>query len=220
MVAMGPATLATLEQRLTAERMAPYRAACGGGIAAAIRLYEWNAEVSAALGITLGHLEVLLRNALHEQLTRWTIDRFDEPRWYLDPAGVLSPRSIDDIAVARARATCNGDRETPGRVVAELTFGFWSFLLARRHDRGVWHPCLNRAFRRRRRSDVHDAVKRLNDARNRLAHHEPMFNRPIDDLRTTALEVAGWICPITRDWIDGGCRVPQLLATRPMGRRH
>lgn len=212
---MGPATLATLEQRITDERLAPYRAACGGGLTAAIRLYEWNAEVSAALGITLGHVEVLLRNAMHDQLTRWTTARFAEPRWYLDPAGVFSPASIADIAVARGRATRNGQSETPGRVVAELAFGFWGYLLARRHDRGVWHPCLNRAFGRRRRSVVHDAVKELHVARNRMAHHERMFNRQIGALRTTAIEVAGWICPVTRDWIDAGCRVSQLLATRP-----
>lgn len=35
------------------------------------------------------------------------------------------------------------------------------------------------------------------------------------DLRATAVEVAGWLCPITRDWIDTGCRVLPLLAERP-----
>jgi hypothetical protein len=211
MVAMGPTTLATLEGRLSGERLAPYRAACGGDLAAAVALYEWNADVSAALGTTLGHLEILLRNAMHTELTRWTVARFGEPWWYLDPARVLSAESLAYIVQA-----VRGQRaETAGRVVAELPLGFWRFLLARNYDRGLWHPCLNRAFGRRRRSAVHDAVKKLNDARNRMAHHEPMFNRPISDLRTTALEVAGWICPVTRDWIDAGCRVSQLLATRP-----
>jgi len=212
---VDPAKQATLERWLSVERLAPYRAACGGDLAAALALYEWNAEVSAALGTTLGHLEVLLRNAMHEALTTWTTSRFTEPRWYLDPAGVMSAESLADIAKARSRATRDGRQETPGRVVAELNLGFWRFLLARRYDRGLWHPCLNRAFGRQPRRGVHDAVKQLHDARNRMAHHEPMFNRPIGDLRATTIQVAGWICPVTRDWIDIRCRVPQLLATRP-----
>jgi hypothetical protein len=102
-------------------------------------LYAWNADVSGALGTTFGHLEVLLRNAMHEVLTAWS---------------------------TRYRATRNG----------------WRF---------------------------------LHLARNRLAHHEPMFNRPIDRLRAVALDAAEWICPVTRAWIESRCRVPQVLAARP-----
>ncbi|MDG4762245.1 hypothetical protein [Micromonospora sp. WMMD710] len=42
-----------------------------------------------------------------------------------------------------------------------------------------------------------------------------MFNRPVADLRATAIEVAGWLCPVTRDWIDGHCRVLPLMVARP-----
>lgn len=215
MVAREPEQLRVLEHRLAVERLAPYRAACGGDLARAVAMYEWNAEVSAALGTTLGHLEVLLRNAMHDALAAWTTARFGEPRWYIDPAHVLTAESHVDIAKARRRATHGGRQETPGRVVAELTFGFWRFLLARRYDRGLWHPCLHRAFARQQRRAVYDAVEQLHAARNRMAHHEPMFNRPVSELRTTALRVAGWICPISRDWIEAGCRVPQLLASPP-----
>lgn len=212
---MGPAELVTLERRLSVERLAPYRAACGGDLAAAVALYEWNAEVSAALGTTLGHLEVLLRNAMHDALTTWSTARHSEPWWYLDPGRLLSAESAADIVKARSRATRDGRQEMPGRVVAELNLGFWRFLLARRYDRGLWHPCLHRAFPRQRRSTVHDAVKALHDARNRMAHHEPMHHRPVAELRASAVQVAGWICPVTRDWIDARCQVPRLLAARP-----
>jgi hypothetical protein len=53
---MGPTDLATLERRLSAERLAPYRVARGGDLAAALALYEWNAEMSGAFGTTLGHI--------------------------------------------------------------------------------------------------------------------------------------------------------------------
>jgi hypothetical protein len=187
----------------------------GGDLAAAIALYEWNAQVSAALGETLGHLEVLLRNAIHDELTAWSVRRFADPRWYLNPGGFLFAEERADVAKARARAVRDGRHETPGRIVAELNLGFWRFLLSRRYDRGLWHPCLHRTFPRQRRKAVYDAVRTLHDARNRMAHHEPMFNRPVSDLRRTAIQVADWICPVTRSWIETRCRVPELLGCRP-----
>jgi hypothetical protein len=42
-----------------------------------------------------------------------------------------------------------------------------------------------------------------------------MFNRSVADLRATAIEVASWQCPVTRDWINARCRVLSLLAIRP-----
>ena len=212
---LGDADLATLERRWSPERLAPYRAACGGHLAAAVALYEWNAQVSAALGTTLGHLEILLRNALHEELTSWSQRRYAEPLWYVDPGSVLTDEAHRDIAKARVRATRDGRQETPGRVVAELNLGFWRFLLATRYDATLWRGCLYRAFPGQRRRAVHAAVGRLHEARNRMAHHEPMFNRPVADLQATAIQVAGWLCPVTRDWIADRCGVLALLATKP-----
>ncbi|WP_255657484.1 hypothetical protein [Actinoplanes sp. L3-i22] len=42
-----------------------------------------------------------------------------------------------------------------------------------------------------------------------------MFNRPLAEVQETALRVAGWICPVTRQWIEERCGVPALLAGRP-----
>jgi hypothetical protein len=43
----------TLERRISAERFAPYRAAAGDDLNRAIRLYERNAELSAAFWAVL-----------------------------------------------------------------------------------------------------------------------------------------------------------------------
>lgn len=218
-VVMASPELVTLERSLSVERLASYRAASGGDLAAAMALYEWNAEVSAALGATLGHLEVLLRNAMHEALTTWSTTRFGEPRWYLDPGQVLTYRATEDIAAARQRATHGNRPETPGRVITELSLGFWRYLLASRYERTLWMTCLRSTFpglyRRGMRRDAENAVKDLHLARNRMAHLEPMFNRPIGPLQAKALQTAGWICPTSRDWMGARCRVPQLLGRRP-----
>src|SRR5262249_22123504 len=107
-----------------AERLSVYRTAVGDDLERAIRLYEWNRDLASALGATLGDVEVVVRNAMHEQLTAWSTSRHGQPWWYLDPGAVLTDRATKDITKARDRATYDGKPETPGRVVAELGFGF------------------------------------------------------------------------------------------------
>ena len=75
---MRQADLRLLERRLSPERLAPYRAAADGDLARAIRLYEQNAALSAAFWVVLGDAEVLVRNAVHEQLTTWSAGRFGQ----------------------------------------------------------------------------------------------------------------------------------------------
>ena len=100
--------------------------------------------------------------------------------------------------------------------MAELPFGFWRFLLSSRYERTLWLPCLRDAFPgirgRGMRRDVHDAMRDLHLLRNRIAHHEPIHNRPLLELHAVALTTAGWICPTTRRWIAARSRVPALLA--------
>jgi len=208
-----------LERRLSPERLAPYRQAYGGDILQAIALYEWNAEAASAFWAVLGHVEVIVRNAMHEQLTAWSAAQFGNARWYLDGGRVFTPEARRDIAGARYRATSGGRRETPGRVVAELSLGFWRFLLAARYERVLWLPCLRNAFPqvlgRGTRRNVHERLAQLHGLRNRIAHHEPIHNRPLAQLHSAALTVTGWVCADTRDWIRANSQVDAVLANRP-----
>jgi hypothetical protein len=130
---------------------------------------------------------------------------------------VLTPEAHADIDAARRRARRGGAVETPGRVVAELSFGFWSFLLSGRYERTLWLPCLRPAFSHHRgmRRAVNDAVRDLHLLRNRIAHLEPVHNRPLATLHDTTLTVAGWICPVSQAWIEERCQVREVLADRP-----
>ena len=163
-------------------------------------------------------MEVVLRNALHENLTEWSARRYDEPKWYLDEGRLFHPRASDDVRKARQRARRGGQRaETPGRVVAELNLGFWRYLLASHYDGTLWRQTLHEVFPgQRRRRVVQDAFQVLHLSRNRLAHHEPMFNRPIADIRITALALVDWVCPVSRGWIERRCSVESVLSRRPV----
>lgn len=205
--------LSHLESWFSHDRLGPYRHAANDR-SDAVTLYEWNAEVSAAFWRTLGHVEVLVRNALHRELTAWSQQRYSTDRWYAAIDPLVSDQTRRDIREAIRRGTRNGRSETPGRVVAELNLGFWRFLLARRYDGTLWRYCMYRGFPGKRRADVERAVSSLHVLRNRIGHHEPIHNRPLDDLLALSLEVAGWIDADARDWIAAGDLTPGLLARR------
>lgn len=207
--------LQTLARRISAERFAPYLAAAADDPQRGMQLYERNLELSMAFWGVLSDLEILVRNAMHERLTLWSLRRYGEAAWYLDQGKVFRDEAWAAIEAARRQATAGGRAETPGRVVAELPMGFWRFLLTSHYERSLWMPCLRHAFPgvqgRGLRRDVHDAVRDLHVLRNRIAHHEPIHNRPLETLHDQALAVAGWVCPVSRRWIAARSRVPELL---------
>ncbi len=224
---LSPSHASWLRHRLSPERLGPYEQACGGDIVSAVALYEWNSAASAGFHEVLGLLEVVLRNALHDQLTAWHSHRHQASEWWDDPARILEARGRQDIADARSRLRRDSRVITPGRVVAELTFGFWRYLLSRRYETSLWTPALRHAFpglRPARRATVYDPVNRLvrlrlrlrNRLRNRIAHHEPIRNRPLEQMHADLLRVAGYLDSDVQAWIQERSRVPRLLLSRPV----
>lgn len=207
---------------LSALRFRTYLVAAGGDVQCADRLYRWNIAASGAFYEVVGALEVPMRNAMHLQLTRWhQAHESDAGGWYDDPAGILNARSLDDIAAAINRVSRRGRAETPGRIVAELNFGFWRFLLASRYQNLLWTPCLRHAFphlQPQSRRVAYEAISRINVLRNRLAHHEPIFSRDLRRDHDQILEVASWIHPSVEKWIRAVSRAETVLAQFPRSR--
>jgi hypothetical protein len=211
--------IGVLAARMARPRFDRYLVAAGGDSASALRLYEWNIAASAAFYETLGRFEVLLRNALDEQMRRWHRKVMaGNGQWYLDTATPLHADLWNQIADARRRARKQGATETHDRVVAELMLGFWRYLLDARHQTTMWAPALRHAFphlRPRVRTEIYDRVERLHGLRNRIAHHEPIHHLPLQTRLDEVLTVAGCICPTTAAWIWSTTRIPAVLAARP-----
>lgn len=68
---------------------------------------------------------------------------------------------------------------TDGQVVAELSLGFWKGLYRRKYQHTLWAPTLKRTFPNRAltRSGVASELEAIYQARNRLAHHEPVLHK-------------------------------------------
>jgi hypothetical protein len=136
----------------------------------------WNGKVSAALWGEIGMAEVVVRNAIHRELTKLAQRETESSEWFHQ----LARLGIDGAAADRVRDTLaqlDTDRKahTPGYVVAGLSFGFWGRVLAASDAESLWRRQLHRAFPRGTvHHDVAHAMRTVHDLRNRIAHHRPI----------------------------------------------
>jgi hypothetical protein len=66
---------------------------------------------------------------------------------------------------------------TPGRMVAELTFGFWVGLTGPKYSVDLWERHLYKAFPNAKlgRKQLNKRLESIRLLRNRVAHHEPIL---------------------------------------------
>jgi hypothetical protein len=214
----SPSVISALERALSAERLSTYLAATNGDQVAALRLHVWNTRISAALYGPLQALEIVMRNAFHRELAAvYSVD------WYDNPRVPLTPAARARVTEAKETVWRAGRTFEPGRIIAELSFGFWERLLTHgppgrvNYEMALWRPALHRAFPnvRLRRADVHRPLPSLRDLRNRIAHHEPIFGRDLAAEYRAILDVIGWMCADTRAWVMHHSEVAAVLAARP-----
>jgi hypothetical protein len=207
-----------LHELLTNERMGSYFNS-SSGILGAFRLYEWNMSASASVMHTVGMVEVLVRNALDKSLASWSDSRHPGVDWLTLP--MLDARARADITEAKRRASQRNGVATHGKIIAELSFGFWRYLVASRYLTGLWIPAAQHAFPhgasdpRRRRVLAEASLKSLNFVRNRAAHHEPIHRRDLTRDLLTSAEIAGRISPTARDWVLARSTLSEIMDARP-----
>jgi len=210
---------AVLQRLLTAQRLSSYTAATGGHLDEELALYEWNMSAAAAVLTTTAMVEVLVRNSLDTQLLRWA-SRRAASAWF--DVVQLDDQGHRDLRTARARAAKRGP-EVHGRVVAELTFGFWRYLAASRYLTSLWVPATAAAFPlapadlRRRRVDVEKRLQRIHFVRNRAAHHEPIHRRALGRDLAATIELSAWISPDAAAWVTGRSPMRAVIDARPHG---
>ena len=225
---MSTTSQENLVKRLTRERLESYLEASDGDIAAAISLYDWNALAGSSLLADLGRLEVLFRNAVDQALRDYGISEDWPEPWYRRQAlfqGKSRAREWRDISKAKQRAADKQrlSRSYRGKVLTELSFGFWQHLCTARYLTTLWVPALAAAFPHhpgpahpaRVRVGVYDRMQRLHYLRNRIAHHEPIHQRNLERDHAELLEIIRWICPDSHTWAKTASRTPAILLERP-----
>jgi hypothetical protein len=190
-------------------RLEKYRPPNGSDLEMVVN-YFWNVMLSEALYPGLAALEVTLRNSIHNALTA----REGTDMWF---RYLLLPRQLREFANTAATLDDRHRRDklpppTTDQLIAELTFGFWTTLLSQPYHQSLWAPnhadLVHAVFPQLRptpnvRPFLQHHYNPLSVLRNRVMHHEPVFQRlqwekrviPINDLHRDILTAIGWISP-------------------------
>lgn len=185
----------------------------------ALELYVWNAEMSGALFNMIHYVEVVLRNALFGQIIRLHSSTGSSGEWY-ERADWFNASAMDDIDRARRRLLAKDKPVTAARVLTELPLGFWRYLMSRAYHRVFWEPGFRYAFPNLpnaidRRGEVADRIEHVYLLRNRIAHHEPVFSRDHATDQVVMLELLGWTCVSTREWVEARSTILTVSNRRP-----
>lgn len=182
-------------------------------------LYLWNASIAGAYIYPLHIYEVALRNAISTAISNtyganwpWR-DQFIRS---LSPKGIFSPQ--------RELKKQNAQQKTTGKVIPELKFAFWEQMLKTSHKDRIWNPHFRTVFPfAPNTKSVIDCIHELQQnnyqircLRNRIAHHEPIFSRNLQDDYNKIYQAINWICKDTAMWMDNNQRVLGLLPKKPI----
>ena len=189
--------LENLRRFLSQERLGPYLALASDDLRHAVHLYERNTSLSEALYGLLQGLEIPLRNAMHSSLSAG-LGRED---WYDAIAWRVAQQ--EQTNNAKASLMSKGKPASPGRMVAELTFGFWVGLTGPKYSVNLWEQHLYKAFPNAKlgRKQLNKRLESIRLLRNRVAHHEPILSRDLPGDVARILETIGWISKETEQWV-------------------
>ena len=200
------ATIRGLCAAISKERFATYLKLAKGDRRRALQIYAYNAALGSTFHGPLQALEVTLRNAVHDAMSAAS-----GVRWFESPQ--LDRPQRDAVTKAKHKLGRGTGAQDPGRIVAELSFGFWVALFAKRYEAALWrntlYPSFNPAPSRRH---LHNRLNSLLTLRNRVAHHEPIVRRKLQDDHDAILWVLEMLSPEMAAWVTHHSRIPQVLA--------
>jgi hypothetical protein len=197
------------EQALSLERFARYLEWAGGDRERALCLYTLNTQVSEALYTPLQMLEVVLRNRIHAAMSE-----AHGERWF-DTPGLLAVEN-QRHQLAKAIEDIEADRKLPtsGRIVAALSFSFWTAMLSPTYE-SAWQVFLHTIARRENgkglpRKDLARPLTPIRTLRNRVAHHEPIIQWNLPQHYENILRITGWLSPAAATWCRAHSRFEQV----------
>jgi len=197
-VASAVAHADAVEAALSLERFARYVAWADGDRQSAVELYSLNTQVSEALYVPLQALEVALRNRIHTIMAET-----HGPGWFHPEATHVTDRQAEQVQAAIADLTAERKPIEDGRVVAALTFSFWTSMFGRKQD-DLWKRTLHRIATRDgrflARKDFATRLTQVRLLRNRIAHHEPILYWNLPKHHQAILDMTRWLSPATDEW--------------------
>lgn len=204
-----------LEKHFSAARLGRYRHARRGDLTKAAADYSYNVLLSEAMVPMLNVLEIALRNGIHAHLSR--LYRRDDwwEAWVGDRKFTWQNK---ELTKAKAKLTRRNEPQTADKILAELTFGFWSSLFNVQFQNVLWKD-LRLVFARcpkgqRQRHNISSALNQIRDLRNRIFHHEPLLwlTPTLLAHHSLGVTVINWVDPQLGQWLGHHDRLPTTWA--------
>jgi hypothetical protein len=207
--------VAEFEQLVSPARLDRYRPTSRDDLDTVVT-YLWNVSLSEALLQCISAVEIGLRNSIHTVCTAYA----GTDQWFWAVLHANDRKIIDDHWTKLATKL----RRPPssGKVIADLTLGFWPQLFDHRYKDFWWDngeaqlkavfphlPTGAPPHLKVGRKDVFQALNLFRELRNRAMHHEPIFMgiaRPdfgtpppivlLPDIHAQIVDMLGWINPL------------------------
>lgn len=185
----------------------------------ALELYLWNANVSGAFFPCLHVCEVTIRNAVSEVLFKLHGNQWPWDNGFINtlpnPKYGYNPRN--NLKQARDKLS------DVNKVIPELNFVFWQKMFTSRHDDQLWLPHFRLIFPnadttveiKELRGEIYNDLEKIRKLRNRIAHHEPIFRRKLNEDYEAIIKIIGYRCEDTAQWLSLNQSVVSLLNNKP-----
>lgn len=208
-------TARALEAQISSKRYATFLKKAGYKDDFAFQLYLYNARLAKAFLFPLHVVEVVLRNAVDEILCSQYSNQ-----WHLnaDFRAILTPESLAALNKASGRASKRGAPAQKDDLVSCLTFDFWSNLFRPEYDRSLWQTNIKSLFPQNptiTRASLQSLAKSINDFRNRIAHHEPIFTLDISLQYRQIVDVVSYRSSTAELWLKSHSTVHKVMRTKP-----
>jgi hypothetical protein len=203
--------MTTLRAIISTPRFEGYRLSPTDSDLLCLERYVWNIALGEALYPTLQYLEIALRNSIHNAASA----TFNNDFWFDMPSIISDKTTRRIISDAKSKISRVGKPVTSGRVVAGLHFGFWRALFYNQYEKTLWRPIIKDVFpyapkNLRQRVAITPRIHQAKELRNRIFHHEPIWQWKLSDVHDELLETIGWINQPLKDLAELYDRFPQV----------
>lgn len=209
----------SLHRTIPQVRLEKYRGSSGDDLQM-LTNYFWNVALCEALYPSLHAVELGLRNSIHMTLT----NHYGTEEWW----DILYPRIPGEYiihceqhkkVVEKRKYFEEKSKELPpSQLVTELSFTWWVIMLSGDHDLRIWrdnkYSLLDQVFPFRAETSLGDiwaCFNRIRLLRNRVMHHERIFDRSdlLEDY-DGIYQALWWLKPDLRRSINAFDRFPEV----------
>jgi hypothetical protein len=209
----------SMKDSLSQARFARYLASAGGNEASAMELYEWNTLMAQSLYVYLQCWEIAFRNKV-DGFLRWKYG----PGWPYDDRRAVRIFTRDEqrrLSEAKQRQSQQRKQAvvSTDAIVADLSAGFWVALLSSAYKVPyTWQYNLGRVFPNDRaltRETAHTLSVKILKLRNRIAHHEPIYELQLSSTYAELQRIVSAMCADSNQFARNNCTFPTIAQRRP-----